>query len=73
MTAEPGGRQSNAVMGEASLSCGPANLLGAGSRMAASARWIPTAKGLYVALWAFLICGFCGVVVEMTFCYAQQY
>ena len=31
------------------------------------------AKGLYVALWAFGFCGFCGVVVEMTFCYAQQY
>lgn len=31
------------------------------------------AKGLYFALWAFLIYGFYGVIVEMTFCYAKQY
>jgi len=31
------------------------------------------AKDLYFALWAFLIYGFYGVIVEMTFCYAKQY
>ena len=31
------------------------------------------AKGLYFALWAFLIYGFYGVIVEMTFCCAKQY
>jgi len=30
-------------------------------------------KDLYFALWAFLIYGFYGVLVEMTFCYAKQY
>ncbi|HEY5980040.1 MAG TPA: hypothetical protein VIT41_10440 [Microlunatus sp.] len=31
------------------------------------------AKDLYFALWAFLIYGFYGVLVEMTFCYAKRY
>ena len=31
------------------------------------------AKDLYFALWAFLIYGFCGVVLEMIYCYASQY
>ena len=31
------------------------------------------AKDLYFALWAFLIYGFYGMVVEMVYCYASQY
>lgn len=30
-------------------------------------------RGLYFALWAFLIYAFLGVIVEMVFCYAKQY